>query len=182
MYLAKDKLDRDAAKNRRRLFWTIVMTAFFALSTFWAITDYEGLRSGLSVYAAFLVLGLFLLARAAADRRRLNMASTYAAAFADSRKPELPLQDLAESLGKSGAEAEKELNWLLDKGYLTDCSVLPGPAPRVVLGRFHDPEADFVVEECPHCGANVKVRRGRSGRCEYCGSTVWEKEQECGKR
>ena len=130
MYLDKEKLRRGAAGTKLRLIGAIVLTAFFALATFWGLIDYEGLRSGLDVYAAFLALGLVLLTLSVTAHRRLGSAQAYAAAFSGSRKADLPLTELAENLRKNSATVEKELRWLLKKGYLTDCRLAMDTVPE----------------------------------------------------
>ena len=176
VYLDKEKLRRGAAGTKLRLIGAIVLTAFFALATFWGLIDYEGLRSGLDVYAAFLALGLVLLTLSVTAHRRLGSAQAYAAAFSGSRKADLPLTELAENLRKNSATVEKELRWLLKKGYLTDCRLAMDTVPRIVLDKVPDPDADYVTVECPHCGAGVRLRKGRSGKCEYCGGQVSDQE------
>ncbi|MBQ9248789.1 MAG: hypothetical protein IJ179_00305 [Oscillospiraceae bacterium] len=178
MYLNKDKLRVAAAKNKRRLIWAIVLTAFFALATFWAVIDYDGLRKHLEVYAIFLVLGLALLAMAIADRRRLNTAQIYAATLEGQHTPEVPVHQLAENLNKSSDTAEKELRWLLNRELLVGCRLALDAAPRLILEHYRDPNADLVAVECPHCGATVRLHRGRSGKCEYCGGAVLGQTKE----
>ena len=35
----------------------------------------------------------------------------------------------------------------------------------------------FVTVECPGCGATARLRKGEAARCEYCGTTLGERQK-----
>ena len=173
MYLDQNKLLRDMARAGRRRVVGLVLTALFGLGTVWGVIDYEGLRSGLDVYVFCLAVSLWVLVPAVQRRRRLKAAKAYEAAFSQSRRPELTLTELAAGLGRDSVAAmEKELRWLLDKGYLVNCGIVADGVEKVVLSGVPETRSEFIVIECPHCGAGNSLRRGAAGRCEYCGGAI----------
>ncbi len=179
MYLDKEKLLRASARARRQMIWGIVLTAFFGLATYWGLVDHEGLRDGLDVYLLCLIPSLLLLGLGLFRRGRLGSAQAYSTALSASGKSEMLVTELSASVGKTSAAVSKELRWLIAKGYVVDCSFAVDGVEKIVLNaapavqsRNAAPAFAFVTVECPNCGASNSLRRGSTGRCEYCGGQI----------
>ncbi len=172
MYLDKAKLLKGSAKARRQTIGGIALTAFFGFAVCGALAGEGKLQEHLSVYLFCLLASLLLLCSGFLSRRRLDSAQAYSAALSASRKSELLISELSGSVGKSSGQVSKELRWLIAKGYVTNCSFAVDGVEKVVLNNVPESRGEFIVVECPHCGAGNSIRRGASGRCEYCGGQI----------
>lgn len=170
MYLDKKKIVREKRSVRIQLVPAALLCLFWGAGTLWGITDYNGMRDGMEVYVIFLILSLVWLYTCLRRRARLDAASRYAAAFSGDRDGEIPLEELARMLKKDSAAVEKELHWLVERGCLIHCGFVTEGVEKIVLKGAPGKEGGFVSLECPHCGGSNVLRRGGTGKCEYCGS------------
>ena len=80
-------------------------------------------------------------------------------------------------MGKATAQILSELERLLEKGYLCNCSLQKTGQPCVLLsdGRADIDGSGFVNVVCDICGGTTRLRAGSSGKCEYCGKALESK-------
>ena len=80
-------------------------------------------------------------------------------------------------MGKATAQILSELERLVEKGYLCNCSLQKTGQPCVLLsdGRADIDGSGFVNAVCDICGGTTRLRAGSSGKCEYCGKALESK-------
>ena len=74
-------------------------------------------------------------------------------------------------MGKATAQILSELERLVEKGYLCNCSLQKTGQPCVLLSDG----SGFVNVVCDICGGTTRIRAGSSGKCEYCGKALESK-------
>lgn len=172
MYRSKTAA-KAARRNRLFVILGAILTVFFALSVVLALTD-EDLGQNLAVYVVLLIPSVLLCCLGLRGRKLADRANRYSAIFACDQDGVVTLSELARQTGMEPSAILPELEQLLDKGYLCNCSLQTRGQPRVILssGTAEEEGSGFVDVLCPACGGTTRLRAGSSGTCEYCGSPL----------
>ncbi|MBR6960362.1 MAG: hypothetical protein IKH76_07780, partial [Clostridiales bacterium] len=75
----------------------------------------------------------------------------------------LTYKRIDEMTGYGVERIKKDVNWLLQAGYLQNAVA---DEEKVILLR----ENEFINITCPTCGASNEIRIGSSNKCKHCGS------------
>lgn len=151
-----------------------ILTVFFAAGVLMAAMDYSGLRSNLPVYVILLVPSALLFYRGLRTGILARQANRYNSIFECDQDGVVTIHELTAQTGKTAPAVLSEVEQLLEKGYLCNCSLQRNGQPCVILSAGTTDEAGsaFVNVVCEKCGATTRIRAGSSGRCEYCGSAL----------
>lgn len=112
----------------------------------------------------------------ATRRRRAAMKALprFKAYMAD--HPEGRLDGMSGSLGIKLNEVIADLDWLIQHGKLRGAYIDRDQQRLMLLNsKTQMPGSDgaaYVTATCPACGASVKVVKGASGKCEFCGGPI----------
>lgn len=110
----------------------------------------------LTILTAELVF--FILAIKKSDR-----AKRYAPIFEEDHDGILTYKRIDEMTGYGVERIKKDVNWLLQAGYLQNAVA---DEEKIILLR----ENEFINITCPTCGASNEIRIGSSNKCKHCGS------------
>ena len=147
-----------------------VLTAFFLFGLILCFTD-ASLREDWWVALFMLLPSVWLLWTGVRSGRDLELARRYDAAFSADQDGILTPEKLTAHSGKSEAQLSAELDRLFRKGYFKGCTLQRKPLAVILTGTQRSGER-YVTVNCPHCGGPTRLRAGRSGKCEYCGSAI----------
>ena len=175
MYVSKAREGIARVSSMLQIVSGTILSIFFGFGVIMSVADYEDTRKWFLMYAACLAFSLLPLFLAARKRRDLAWTRQFNAVFLQDQDGVMPLRDLAEKTGLTEEETGRRLRRLLQKGYIINCTLNEGPVPSVNLrgegtnakGTRHP---SFVRIVCPSCGAEVLLRSGGTGKCEYCGN------------
>ena len=165
------------------------------MTNFGDLTD-DGYAS-LAVMGAFAVLGIILWRYGRTLQYRGRMVREYLGLIVNRRFSNL--DEIARIVGKSRTQTEREIDFLIEKGYLPGALVDRGAGQVVVPSVLRHMEAESrwksyqegespvswedvpagpqgpqgpQVVTCRSCGAQGMVFPGRPAVCEYCGSAL----------
>lgn len=174
-YLSKKTLVKAGIKKRIMVISGGILTVLFATSVLMAIMDYGNqLRQNLIVYVALLIPSVLLLYKGMKAGGLIELANRYNSIFECDTDGVVTISELTNQAGKASPQILSELERLLEKGYLCNCSLQKTGQPRVILsdGTAAKDGSGFVNVVCDVCGGTTRLRAGSSGRCEYCGSAL----------
>ena len=159
------------------------------MTSFGDLTD-DGYAS-LAVAGAFGVLGIILWRYGRTLQYRGRMVREYLGLIVNRRFSNL--DEIARIVGKSRTQTEKEIDFLIEKGYLPGALVDRGAGQVIVPSVLRHMEAESrwkssqegenpaprenapagpQVVACRSCGAQGMIFPGRPAVCEYCGSAL----------
>lgn len=95
--------------------------------------------------------------------KKSNRAKRYAPIFEEDHDGILTYKRIDEMTGYGVERIKKDVNWLLQAGYLQNAVA---DEEKVILLR----ENEFINITCPTCGALNEIRIGSSNKCKHCGS------------
>lgn len=95
--------------------------------------------------------------------KKSNRAKRYAPIFEEDHDGILTYKRINEMTGYGVERIKKDVNWLLQAGYLQNAVA---DEEKVILLR----ENEFINITCPTCGASNEIRIGSSNKCKHCGS------------
>ena len=95
--------------------------------------------------------------------KKSNRAKRYAPIFEEDHDGILTYKRIDEMTGYGVERIKKDVNWLLQAGYLQNAVA---DEEKVILLR----ENEFINLTCPTCGASNEIRIGSSNKCKHCGS------------
>ncbi|MBQ9699707.1 MAG: hypothetical protein IJV71_03710 [Lachnospiraceae bacterium] len=85
----------------------------------------------------------------------------------------LSIDELSTKIGLKKDRVAKEIDSLIRKGYITNCSLHYGDTVHIVLtGQQQNLSQGLESIYCPKCGANILARRGFISKCKYCGVEI----------
>lgn len=174
-YLSKKTVVKARTRKSIMLISGGILTVLFATSVLMAIMDYGNeLRQNLIVYVALLIPSVLLLYKGMKAGVLAELANRYNSIFECDRDGVVTISELTKQTGKATSKILSELERLLEKGYLCNCSLQKNGQPCVLLsdGTAAGNGAGFVNVVCDICGGTTRLRAGSSGRCEYCGSAL----------
>ena len=175
LYLSKKTLVKAGIKKRIMVISGGILTVLFAISVLMAIVGYsEDLRQNLIIYVALLIPSALLLYQGMKAGALTDLANRYNSIFECDRDGVVTISELTKQTGKTTAKILSELERLLEKGYLCNCSLQKNGQPCVMLsdGSAERDGSGFVNVVCDVCGGTTRLRAGSSGRCEYCGKAL----------
>lgn len=185
LYLSKKTLVKAGIRKRIMVISGGILTVLFATSVLMAILDSgDELRQNLIVYVALLIPSVLLLYKGMKDGALTDLANRYNSIFECDRDGIVTISELTKQMGKATSKILSELEHLLEKGYLCNCSLQKTGQPCVILsdGRADIDGSGFVNVVCDICGGTTRLRAGSSGVCEYCGKALeskWHFRQKC---
>lgn len=101
-----------------------ILTVLFATSVLMAILDSGNeLRQNLIVYVALLIPSVLLLYKGMKDGALTDLANRYNSIFECDRDGVVTFSELTKQMGKATPKILSELERLLEKGYLCNCSL-----------------------------------------------------------
>ena len=101
-----------------------ILTVLFATSVLMAILDSGNeLRQNLIVYVALLLPSVLLLYKGMKDGALTDLANRYNSIFECDRDGVVTFSELTKQMGKATPKILSELERLLEKGYLCNCSL-----------------------------------------------------------
>lgn len=175
LYLSKKTLVKAGIRKRIMVIVGGILTVLFATSVFMAIMDSGNeLRQNLTVYVALLIPSVLLLYKGIKAGVLTDLANRYNSIFECDRDGIVTIVELGKQTGKANANILSELERLIEKGYLCNCSLQKTGQPCVILsdGTVAGNGSGFVNVVCDICGGTTRLRAGSSGRCEYCGKAL----------
>lgn len=175
LYLSKKTLVKAGIKKRIMVISGGILTVLFATSVLMAIMDSGNeLRQNLIIYVALLIPSVLLLYQGMKAGSLTDLANRYNSIFECDRDGVVTISELTKQTGKATSKILSELEHLLEKGYLCNCSLQKNGQPCVILsdGTAGKDGSGFVNVVCDVCGGTTRLRAGSSGRCEYCGSAL----------
>lgn len=174
-YLSKKTVVKAETRNRILIILGGVLTVLFATSVIMAATGYnEDLRHNLIIYIILLIPSILLLYKGIKARALTGLANRYNSIFECDRDGVVTISELKKQTGKENAAILSELERLLEKGFLCNCSLQKNGQPCVILsdGSADGDSSGFVNVVCDVCGGTTRIRAKSSGKCEYCGSAL----------
>lgn len=174
-YLSKKTIGKAKIKRQILLIVGGILTVFFILSAMMAIAGVdESIRDSLMIYLVLLVPSVIILYCGIKLGTILGKANQYNAIFKCDQDGIITMTELTKQTGKASDQILLEVEDLLKRGYLCNCSLQVKGQPCVILsdGVITGDNAGFVRVICPKCGGTTKLRAGSSGICEYCGSSI----------
>lgn len=175
LYLSKKTLVKAGIRKRIMVISGGILTVLFATSVLMAILDSgDALRQNLIVYVALLIPSVLLLYKGIKAGALTDLANRYNSIFECDRDGIVTIAELGKQTGKANANILSELERLIEKGYLCNCSLQKKGQPCVMLsdGSAEGDGSGFVNAVCDICGGTTRLRAGSSGRCEYCGKAL----------
>lgn len=138
-------------------------------------------NAGLS-RSMFLIFGIFMCCRAIKTKRNAARYKKYADIVVNKKVNNI--DNIASVVGSSYKVVEKELQKMIDIGYLKDAYIQQG-SHEIFLRQFQSGPVTYtnnteakqtapktVAVRCPGCGANNVVTVGKVSECEYCGTPL----------
>ena len=174
-YLSKKTLVKAGIRKRIMVISGGILTVLFAISVLMAIMDSGNeLRQHLMIYVALLIPSALLLYKGMKAGVLTELANRYNSIFECDRDGVVTISELTKQTGRATSKILSELEQLLEKGYLCNCSLQKTGQPCVILsdGTADKGGSGFVNVVCDVCGGTTRLRSGSSGRCEYCGSAL----------
>ncbi len=174
-YLSKKTLVKAGIRKRIMVIGGGILTVLFGISVLMAIMDSGNeLRQNLIIYAALLIPSVLLLYKGMKVGVLADLANRYNSIFECDRDGIVTISELTKQTGKATSKILSELERLLEKGYLCNCSLQKNGQPCVILsdGRADIDGSGFVNVVCGICGGTTRLRAGSSGKCEYCGKAL----------
>ena len=175
LYLSKKTLVKAGIRKRIMVISGGILTVLFAISVLMAIVGYsEDLRQNLIIYVALLIPSALLLYKGMKAGVLTELANRYNSIFECDRDGVVTISELTKQTGKAASKILSELERLLEKGYLCNCSLQKSGQQCVILsdGTADKDDSGFVNVVCDICGGTTRLRAGSSGVCEYCGKAL----------
>ena len=97
----------------------------------------------------------------------LMRAQRYNRVFEEDNDGKVSYGKLSTLMGLSEQKVKNDIRWMIDHNFLKNIKYDRKGATVVMKVET---SADFITVECPHCGAEVKMRANGGARCSYCGT------------
>lgn len=91
--------------------------------------------------------------------------------------PENSLVTLAGSIGQDTAKVKDRVQRMITRGYFPEHTRIDEKTNRILFG-VAEPESSPVTVNCPCCGAENEVMKGKHAVCRYCGSEIEMNDEE----
>ncbi len=171
-YLNRMKLMGVKVSSSFQMVLGVFLLVFFGFGVIAGIVDYNDLRKDIMISVSFLLLGAFVVWLSLRKKRLMEAARRYNSLFEADQDGEIRIRALAKLVGKDESSVLKEMDKLISRAMMVNCSLEMGENARVILLSEEGRGDEFEHVSCPGCGADCIVRRGGVGKCEYCGSLV----------
>ena len=97
----------------------------------------------------------------------LVRAQRYNRVFEEDHDGIVPYDALATLMGLPVQKAKNDIRWMVEHNFLKNIKF---DRKCAMIMMKVETSADFITVECPHCGAEVKMRANGGARCSYCGT------------
>jgi len=144
--------------------------------------DSEGVAGGIVIVLAMVVGGILLLRKASKTKKTAARYKKYIDIVINQNVRSI--DNIASAVGLSYNVATKDLQDMVNNGYLKDAYIHQGNR-EIILKQYEPAPVAYaqtaVVEQsapqttvtrCPGCGANNVVAVNRVSECEYCGTPI----------
>ncbi|MBQ7499334.1 MAG: hypothetical protein IJT91_00395 [Clostridia bacterium] len=174
---AKKKI--KARSTIQRVFG-IIIVAFFALVLIGSFipndTGATDAVTGIVIAVPFIAVGAWLIYLSVKNTKFLKSFDEYRSRFG--KDPEIILDDMASSVGKTPIVLKKELDKMITLNLFPGCyidtqenrMIFPEKSSSGASGVFAPQGAERTVK-CPGCGATNTIT-GEVGTCKYCGTAI----------
>lgn len=171
-YLSTEHIQKVRRKSRSRRWVGGILGGFFLLSVVLSITDDELREYFFTYLLCFLPFGIMWY-RGYSEKQWIEKANRYNTIFECDNDGYVSISELERQTGKNAAAIVADLDTLLNKGYLCKCTLQKQGQLCVILSAGRVNKSGFTHVECASCGATGRIRIGSSGKCEYCGSSLY---------
>ena len=173
--------DKSALMSEKTAPLTIVAWVLIVIGAIGLMGSFSNFSFGGFIFVIGMIVGGVLLLRkvnetkmtATKFKKYINIVANQNVKSIDS---------IASAMGVSYSEAEKDLQNMIDIGYLPGAYIHQGN--REIILKQHAPVASnqesaavqsapqMTTKSCPGCGANNVVSVGKVAECEYCGTPI----------
>lgn len=173
-YLSKKTLAKAGFKTHFFKICGTILTILFATSIVMAATGYDlELRKNLIVYVLLFIPSALMMYSGIKAGKICNLANSYSNIFECDEDGVVTIDELNKQTGKPKHIIISELDMLLSNNYLCSCTLERKGRVRVILSNGDiEAEDGFVNVVCDVCKGTTRIRAGRSGVCQYCGSSL----------
>lgn len=171
MYIHKDEIERSKRNGKWQMVFAIIGLLFFGIGLIGGFSD-PSLAQYRVIYLVFLLPFAWMLWQSIKKGQLRSMARRYNGIFCSDADGLISLAQLSANLNQTASQIRKELETLLHKGYLHNCTLSLDDPPRMILGGNGNANGRTAAAVCPNCGANNTVREGYASTCIYCGTVI----------
>lgn len=183
MYLDENRVKKALSKAKLQMIVGVIFIVFFGFGIVGGIVNYGDLRPNIPVYVTFILPFIWMVWLSMRNRRMVEKSRQLNQMFCSDADGDIQASQLIHLLGsKNDYAAAEEVNRLIGKGFLRNCTVEQHPQAHVVLYRSAtNTVSSYVVGDatggaagcivsvkCPNCGAKVEKRVGFTASCPYC--------------
>ncbi len=173
MYTPDWAVKKLTLKSTLQLVFGIVSTGFWGIALVGAIQGDEELREHLVMYLICTLGFAYMVFCGARNIRIKGNILRYNSIFMADMDGYLSLEELSTKIGLRPERVSKEVDDLIRKGYLTNCTLHYGEVVHIVLtGQNEHLNEGLEAIYCPKCGANILARKGFFSKCKYCGLEI----------
>ena len=184
MFLSESRIRSAGSSASKQIGFGIVLTFLWLVGLFSVITDDPNARthgsstlSMIAVDLAMLLLSLFLLFVGINKKKTISKAKKLANIFDGDEDGVLIPSETAVLMGMPEHKFMSLFDKCIAREYIINASLNNENGIRILLTRNENKSADTECLKCPECGASTDVRKGYSGKCQYCGSPLERKNE-----
>lgn len=176
MYISNKVLKKIGVISIIQMLFGAANSFFWGIMILYGIFADEEFWEDIEIYIIFAILFaifVFILFCGIKNAKLKGIARRYNSVFMADENGYLVLSELAIKIGTSEKKVVKEIEKLLRKGCLVNCTLLYGNTPYVVLNGEDKPiTEDLISIICKTCGASIVVRKNFLSTCKYCGAEI----------
>ena len=177
-YISKTAIAKLTLKKHIQMIIGGFFTAVFLFGIISGVTGYnEKLRDNLITNIVMIIPSALLLINGIKNGRMAGLALRYDSIFMCDNDGTVTVGELAKQAGKPPFKVLSELEVLFRKGVFRDCTLQKQGMPCVFLSGREGSKSSFVNVVCEKCNGTTKLRAGTSGKCEYCGNWISDRNR-----
>ena len=126
----------------------------------------------IAVDVIMLALSLLLLLLGIKKKILISNAKKLSNIFEGDKDGVVNVKEISSLMGMPEDKFMKFFDVLVKRGYIKNASLNNENGLCILLTREGDADPEIEYLKCPDCGATTSVRKGYSGKCQYCGSPL----------
>ena len=179
MFLNKARIASAKASATIQLIFGGLLTFFSVVGMIGVIMGDESDKSKNSPDAGAIAVGFFILALSVLlivlgliKKMNITKAKKLSNIFEGDKDGIVNIKETAKLMGMPEHKFMSFFDSLIIKGYIRNASLNNENGLCILLTREGEADPELEYHKCPDCGATTPVRKGYSGKCQFCGSPL----------
>lgn len=181
MFLNKARIASAKASATIKIVFGVLLLFFSVVGIIGICTDKKSSSSPdagtVTVGIVIMVLAALLVLLGFLKKKKIAKAKKLSNIFEGDKDGIINIKETAALMGMPEYKFMKLFDDFVTNGYIRNASLNNENGLCILLTREGEADPEMEYLKCPDCGATTPVRKGYSGKCQFCGSPLERKNE-----